>query len=245
MEAVLGKSGAMGLVVVEGSRSTVTVFVLVSVYAVAVVLGTVVLSVTVDISDTTAGLGLDVVNIGVTADECVVASVVALVGCKAMGGGLLMVVGCTMELVICAAGVGGCRVVAVVVKSVFGRSEGFVVEVTQKRAVMAKGALLVLDVLGPKGLVVDLTAPVVHAVIPATVVDEASVTLTVDSGSSTSGLTVGGVGGPAVIASSGAAEVETATGRMGSPGAGGACDKVVCVPSTGLVVVILVVGPVC
>lgn len=242
MEAVLGKSGAMGLVVVEGSRSTVTVFVLVSVYAVAVVLGTVVLSVTVDISDTTAGLGLDVVNIGVTADECVVASVVALVGCKAMGGGLLMVVGCTMELVICAAGVGGCRVVAVVVKSVFGRSEGFVVEVTQKRAVMAKGALLVLDVLGPKGLVVDLTAPVVHAVIPATVVDEASVTLTVDSGSSTSGLTVGG---PAVIASSGAAEVETATGRMGSPGAGGACDKVVCVPSTGLVVVILVVGPVC
>ncbi len=160
-----------------------------------------------------------------------------------------MVVGPFTELVVGAAVVDGCRVVAAVVKSGCRKSVGLVEEVSQNRAVMAKGALLVLDVLGPKGLIVELTALVVHAVVPVTVVGKASVTLTVDSGSTTSGLTaggdIGGDGGPAVLYSSGAAEEEMVTGWVGLSGAGGALDEVVCVLAAGVVVVILVIGPVC
>lgn len=122
-------------------------------------------------------------------------------------------------------------------------------EISQNRAVMAKGALLVLDVLGLNGLMVELTVLVVHAVVPVTLVGGASVTLTVDSSSTTSGLTVGGAigenGGPAVLDSSGAVEGGMVGGRVGSPGAGGALDKVVCVLTAGVEVVTLVVGPVC
>lgn len=249
VEAVLGKPGGMGVVVVGGSRSAVTGFVLVSVYAVVAVLGTVVLSVTIDVAETGAGLGLETVTIGGTTAECVVASVVSLVGCTTTGGGVLMVVGPLTELVVSAAVVDGFRVVAVVVKSGCRKSVGLVEELSQNRAVMAKGALLVLDVLGPKGLIVELTALVVHAVVPVTVVGEASVTLTVDSGSTTSGLTaggdVGGDGGPAVLESSGAADGEMVTGWVGSSGAGGALDEVVCVLAAGVVVVISAVGRVC
>lgn len=248
VEAVLGKPGGIGVVVLGGSRSTVTVFVLVSVYAVVAELGTVVLSVTMDVSETGAGVGLEEVTIGVTAAECVIASVVSLVGWTA-GGGVLMVVGPSTELVAGAAVVDVCTVVAVVVKSSCGRSVGLVVEVSQNRAVMAKGALDVLDMTGCNGLVVELTALVVRDVIYVSLVGRASVTLTVDSGSNTSGLTVGGAvggdGGPAVLESSGAAERESVTELVNSSGAGGASDKVVCVIKAGVVVVNLVVGLVC
>lgn len=248
VEAVLGKPGGIGVVVLGGSRSTVTVFVLVSVYAVVAELGTVVLSVTMDVSETGAGVGLEEVTIGVTAAECVIASVVSLVGWTA-GGGVLMVVGPSTELVAGAAVVDVCTVVAVVVKSSCGRSVGLVVEVSQNRAVMAKGALDVLEMTGCNGLVVELTALVVRDVIYVSLVGRASVTLTVDSGSNTSGLTVGGAvggdGGPAVLESSGAAERESVTELVNSSGAGGASDKVVCVIKAGVVVVNLVVGLVC
>lgn len=81
VEAVLGKAGGMGVVVFAGSRSTVTGFVLVSVNVVVAVLVTVVLSVTIDVSESGAGLGLEEVTAGVTAAECVVATVVSLAGC--------------------------------------------------------------------------------------------------------------------------------------------------------------------
>lgn len=250
VEAVLGKPGGMGIVVVGGSCSTVTGFVLVSVYAVVAVLGTVVLSVTIDDSETGAGPGLEEVIIGVTASECVVASVIVVVGCMAIEGGVVMVVGPSTDLVVVAAVVDGCWVTAVVVvKSGCMKSVGLVVEVSQNRAVRAKGASLVLDVVGPMGPVVELTALVVHAVVPVTVVTGASVTLTVDSGSATSGLTAGGAvgedGGPGVLERSGAAEGEMATGRGDSSGPGGALDKVVCVLTAGVPVVVLEVGPVC
>lgn len=250
VEAVLGKPGGMGVVVVWGRRSAVAGVVLVSVYAVVAVPVTVVLPVTVDVSETGARLGLEAVTIGVTAAECVVASVVSLVVCATTGAGAVMVVGPSTELVVGAAVGDGCRLVAVVVKSGCGKWVGSVEEVSQNRDVTAKGALLGPDVLGPKGPVVELTALVVHAVVPATVVvDEASVTLTVDSGSSTSGLTaggsVGGDGGPAVLESSAAAEGETVTGGVGWSGAGGASNGDVCVLTPGVVVVILAVGPVC
>lgn len=76
---------------------------LVNVYAVVAVLGTVVLSVTID------------VTIGVTAAECVVDSVVSLVVWTTTGGGVLVVVGPSTELVVGAAMVGLFRVVAAVV----------------------------------------------------------------------------------------------------------------------------------
>ncbi len=63
VETGLGKPGGMGVVVVGGSRSSVTGFVLVSVYAVVAVLGKVVLSVSIDMSETGAGLGLETVII--------------------------------------------------------------------------------------------------------------------------------------------------------------------------------------
>lgn len=239
VEAVLGKPEVMGIVVVGGILSTVTGFVLVSVYNVVVVLGTVVLSVTVEVSETGAGPGLEVVPIGVTATECVVAFVVSSVGCTTAGGEVVMAVGPSMELVVGAVVVDGCRVVAVVVKSGFRESGGLVEEMSQNRAVIAKGALLVLDVLG---WMVELTALVVKSVIPVTTVGWASVTLTVDSGSTTAG---GAVGGAAVLERSGAAEGEVATGWVGSSGAGGAFDEVVCMLTAGTVVVILVVGAVC
>lgn len=158
-----------------------------------------------------------------------------------------MVVGPSTELVDGAAVVDVCQVVAVVVKSSCGRSVGSMVEVSQNRAVMAKGAPDVLDVTGCNGLVVELTALVVRDVVSVSLVGRASVTLTVDSGSNATGLTVGGAvggdGGPAVLESSGAAE--SVTGLVNSSGAGGASDEVVCVIKAGVVVVILVVGLVC
>lgn len=77
-------------------------------------------------------------------------------------------------------------------------SVGLVEEVNQNRAVMAKGALLVLDVTGLEVLVVLVT-----------VVSGASVTLIVD-GSRPSGLTIGGIvgsdGGPTAMDGSGVSE---------------------------------------
>lgn len=231
--AVLGKPGGMRVVVVGGCLSTVIVFV-VLVSVVAAVLGTVVLSVTEDISET--GAGLEAVTIGETTGECVVASVVSLVGCTT-GRGILMVTSCSMELVVGAMVVVGCSGAAVVVISSSGESEGLVEEVNR----------VVLDVLGLKGLTAVVRVLVTHEVVA---VGRASVTLTVDSGSCTSGLKVGGVvGGEGdfeVLESSGATEEEeVVTGRVDSSGAGGSLEEVVCVLMVGRVVVILVVGPVC
>lgn len=229
VEAVLGKTAGMGVVVVGGSCSTVTGFVLVTVYAVVAVLGTVVLSVTTDVTET--GAELEEVTIGVTAAESVVASVVSSVVWTTTGGGVLVVVGPSMELVVSTSGVDFWRVSAVAVKSGRSKSVGLVEVVSQNRAVMASGGMLILDVLGPNGLMVELTVLVVHVVVPVTVVGGASVTLTVDSGSATSGLTVGGaIGGdrgPAVLESSKAVEGWVVGGRVGSSGAVGALDKVV------------------
>lgn len=136
-----------------------------------VVLGTLVLLVTVDTSET--GVGLDEVTVAVTVDDSVVASVVSVVGV------VPAVAGPTVALVVSATEVDLDRVV--VVKS------GLVEEVNSD--VMAKGALLVLDVLGLNGLMVELTV----LVVSVTPVDGASVTLTVDSGSTTSGLPAGRV----------------------------------------------------
>lgn len=136
-----------------------------------VVLGTLVLLVTVDTSET--GVGLDEVTVAVTVDDSVVASVVSVVGV------IPVVAGPTAALVVCATEVDLDRVV--VVKS------GLVEEVNQNSDVMAEGALLVLDVLGPNGMMVELAVLVV-SVAP---VDGASVSLTVDSGSTTSGLPAG------------------------------------------------------
>lgn len=82
-------------------------------------------------------------------------------------------------------------------------SVGLVEEVNQNRAVMAKGALLVLDVM-------ELDVELAMLVMLVTVVSGGSVTLAVDSGSRPSGLTIGGVvgsdGGPAMLESSGVSE---------------------------------------
>lgn len=246
VSAVLGKPGGMGVVVVGGGLSTVTVFVLVSVYTVLVALEAVVLTVTKDVSEIGARPGLETVMIGVKAAEYVVVCVVSSVVSATSGGGVLMVVGPSMEVVVSASGVVGCGVVAMVVKIGCRDSMGLVEEVSKNRAVMAKGALLVLLVLGL--MVVELRALVVHAVVPVAAEGGDSVTLTVYSGSSTSGLTAGGtVGedvGPAVLASSGAAGGEVVTGRVGTSGAGGASVEVVSVLTAGTAVVILVVGPV-
>lgn len=71
-------------------------------------------------------------------------------------------------------------------------SVGLVEEVNQNRAVMAKGALLVLDVTGLEVLVV-------------LVVSRASVTLTVESGLTIGGI-VGSDNGPAALEGSGVSE---------------------------------------
>lgn len=198
--AVLGKPGGVVVVVGGGRLSTVIAFVVVSVVVVVAVLGTVVLSVTKDVSET--GAGVEAVTIEETIGECVVASVVSLVGCTTRGE-VLMVVGGMVVV--------GCRGAVVVVKSGCRESVGLVEEVN--RVVTVEGAL-VLDVL--KGLRVELGALVIRAVVAVKVVGRASVTLTVDRGSTTSGLTVGGAvgedGGSDVLESSGAAEGEVVTG---------------------------------
>lgn len=94
-----------------------------------------------------------------------------------------------------------------------------------------------------------LFALVVPAVVPVILVGRASVTLTVDSGSTTSGLTagcdVGGEGGPeGMLEGSGVANGGTMGGRVGAPGAGDAFDKVVCVVTVGVETVTVTVGPV-
>lgn len=242
VEAGLGKPAGMGLVVVGGRRSSVTGLILVTVYAVVAVLGTVVLSVTVDVSET--GAGLREVTMGVTAADSVVASVVSLVVWATTGRGVVVAVGPSMELVLGAAVVDVCGAAPVVVKNGCRASVGLVEEVSQNRAVMVKGALLVLDVLGLNGPLVELTVLVVHAVVSVTVVGGASVSLTVD-GSSGPGVR-GSVGGvvPAVLDSSGAAEGGMVGERVGWSGAGGALDEVVCVLTAGVEGVTLSVGPV-
>lgn len=107
--------------------------------------------------------------------------------------------------------------------------------------VSQNGALtpsLVLKVLGLNGPVVELS---VDDVAPGSLVGGASVTLDVDSGSTTSGLTGGGAVGR--DGGSGLAEGEMATGRVGSSGAGGIMTELVCVLTK--VVVGFAVGPVC
>lgn len=161
--AVLGNPGGTRIVVVCGCLSTVIVFVvLVSVVAVVAVLGTVVLSVTKDISET--GAGLEAVTIGETTGECVVASVVSLVGCTT-GCGVLMVTSCSIELVVVAMVVVGCSGAAVVLISSSRESEDLVEEVDR----------VVLDVLGLTAVLRVLVTPKVVAV------GRASVTLAVDS----------------------------------------------------------------
>lgn len=89
----------------------------------------------------------------------------------------------------------------VVVKS---ESVGWVEEVNQNRAVMSKGAPLVLEVEGPAA---GLTVLVVLVMVGS----GASVTLTVDNGSTLSGLPAGGAvgsdGGRAVLGGSGVSGV--------------------------------------
>lgn len=177
VEAVLGKVVAP---VADGNLSTVMAFV-VPVSAEEAVLETAVLSETPgDVVEVVVGVTVDGVDI----------SLVSLIG------DLLVGVGSSMVLMVHALGDLSC----VVVES---ESVGLVEEVNQNRAVMAKGAPLVLDVMGPT---VGLTVPVVLVMV----VSGASVTLTVDSGSRRSGLTTAGVvgrdGGPAVLEGSGVSE---------------------------------------
>lgn len=110
----------------------------------------------------------------------------------------LVGVGSSVELMVHPLGDLSC----VVVKS---ESVGLLEEVNQNRAVMAKGAPLVLHVVG-------LAAGLTVLVVLVMVVSGASVTLTVDSGSTLSGLPTGGAvgrdGGPAVLGSSGVSGVK-------------------------------------
>lgn len=182
VEAMLAKVVAL---VANGNLSTVMAFV-VPVSAEEAVLETAVLSVATE--SETPGNVVEVV-VGVTVDDVDI-SLVSLIG------DLLVGVGSSVVLMVHALGDLSC----VVVES---ESVGLVEEVNQNRAVMAKGAPLVLDVMG---LTVGLTVPVVLVMV----VSGASVTLTVDSGSRRSGLTTEGVvgrdGGPAVLESSGVSE---------------------------------------
>lgn len=222
VEAVLGRPA--GVVVVGGTLSTVMTFV-VTVSAVVIVLETVVLSGTAE-SETSAD-GVEVI-VGVTVDVSVDISPVSLVG------ELLVRAGSSTALVVRAA-LGDLSCVVVKRESV-----GLAEEVNQNRAVTAKGALLVLDVMGLDVLTVELAV----LVMLVTVVSGGSVTLAVDSGSRTSGLTIGGVvgsdGGPAVLESSGFSEGVVVGGRVGSSGAGETSAEGVCV----LTVANVEVGPV-
>lgn len=103
-------------------------------------------------------------------------------------GDLLVGIGSSMVLMVQGA-LGDLSCVVVKRESV-----GLVEEVNQNRAVMAKGALLVLDVSGLEVLVVLVM-----------VVSGASVTLTVDSGLTIGGI-VGSDGGPAALEGSGVSE---------------------------------------
>ena len=149
--AALGEPGGIGVVFGGGSLSSVTIFVVANVDAVVATVTAMVLSVTADVSEIEARL--EAVTVGVTAAECVVASGVSLVECVTIERGLLLVVlvGPTMEVVSGAAGAVGCRVAAVVVTIGSGESVVLVEEVTQNRAVMANGAMLVLEVLRLEG----------------------------------------------------------------------------------------------
>lgn len=195
-DAVLGEAGRVGVVVVRGTFSTVTGFVLVSVYAVVAALDTVVLSVLTVESDTSP----EVAATGVTDVECDVASVV---GCKAAGAWVVMAVGPSVGLVVSVV----CIVEAVAVKSGRRKSVGLGEEVSQNRAVMAKGTVLVLVVL--KGLMGELSVLLLHSSPTVAAAGWVSVTLIVDRGSTTSGLmgggAVNGVGGAAVPGGAGTA----------------------------------------
>lgn len=232
---VLGKPGGMGIVVVGGRLSAVIAFVLVSVVAVVAVLKTVVLSVSEDVSET--GARLEAVTVDVTIGECVVASVVSLVGCTT-GSRVLMVIGCSTELEVVeeVVVVLGGRCAAVVVKSGCRESGGLVEDVNR----------VILDVLGLKGLTAVLRVLVTSEVVA---VDTTSVTLTVDSGSTTSGLKVGGAVGEdgafEVLGSSSAAEEEVVTGLVDSSSEDGSLEGVGSMLTAGIVVVIVVVGLVC
>lgn len=234
VKAVLGEPDVMDVVTVV--PSTVEDFVLVSVCAEIVVLGTIVFSVITEVSGTRAGLGLEAVMIRAIPVECVVASVV----CTTIGV-LLVVVPSREVLVGAAVVVADSVVTGVMVNSGWRESVDLVVEVSQNRGVVVKEVLLVLEVLGPKGLPAELNGPLIHFVVPIIVVGGATVTLTVDNGSTTSGLTgvgtAGGIGGSIVLEGSGLAEGEIM--------AGGVSEELVCRLASGTVEVILVVGAVC
>lgn len=202
VEAVLGTPAGVAVLVVEGNPSTViTIVVTVSV---EVVLGALAQSVTTETS-------ADVVElpVGGTMDDRVV-STVSLVGDR-----LADVGSSTVLMVHLALGDLSC----VVVKT---ESVGLVEEVNQNSDVMAKGALLVLDVVGPEVLTAELTVLVVPVVAPI-----------VDSGSRTSGLMVGVVvgrdGGAAVLGRLGASDGVMVGGRVGSSGEGEASVEDICV----------------
>lgn len=228
VKAVLGEPDVMDVVTVV--PSTVEDFVLVSVCAEIVVLGTIVFSVITEVSGTRAELGLEAVMIRAIPVECVVASVV----CTTIGV-LLVVVPSREVLVGAAVVVADSVVTGVMVNSGWRESVDLVVEVSQNRGVVVK------EVLGPKGLTAELNGPLIHFVVPIIVVGGATVTLTVDNGSTTSGLTgvgtAGGIGGSIVLEGSGLAEGEIM--------AGGVSEELVCRLASGTVEVILVVGAVC
>lgn len=234
VKAVLGEPDVMDVVTIV--PSTVEDFDLVSVCAEVVVLGTIVFSVITEVSRTRAELGLEAVTIRAIPVECVVASVV----CTTIG--VLLVVVPSREVVVRAAVVvAGSVVTGVVVNSGCRESVDLVEEVSQNRGVVVKEVLLVLEVLGPKGLTAELNDPLIHSVVLIIVVGGATVTLTVDSGSTTSGLTAvgtaGGDGGSIVLEGSGLAEGEIM--------AGGVSEELVCRLASGTVEVILVVEAVC
>lgn len=96
VELVIGKPGRMRIGVFI---SMVAVVVLVPV---VVVLGTVVLSVTAEVSKIIRGTGVDTVTVGIAANECVVVSVVSSFGCTpaevvTVAGLSAVVVGCGVE----------------------------------------------------------------------------------------------------------------------------------------------------
>lgn len=99
-----------------------------------------------------------------------------------------------------------------------GLREGLVVEdVSQNRAVIEKGTWLVLSVLGPRGLGVELGALVVLSVLPSVVEGKDGDVFTVDTTSTTSGLTVvardGVEGVAAALVPSGVGTAEEVLGR--------------------------------
>jgi hypothetical protein len=189
VSAVVDTPGERTLIVDGSVVSTVTGFVLASVGAPRVVIEAVVLVVV----------------------QAVVALVVTLVGATGTAGRALVWVGPTVELIQGPMVVDGGGLVNVV------SVEGLVVEdVSQNRAVIEKGTWLVLSVLGPRGLGVELGALVVLSVLPSVVEGKDGDAFTVDTTSTTSGLTAvarDGVEGVDALVPSGVDTAEEVLGR--------------------------------